>query len=169
MGTRDWLEMPAITPASRSSRRSLDVPQVRLGDAQPSITSGRSAIPADERKSRTCHAHSVVTINVRTNGDSECRVRLTSAEARVLPFLPTQLTIGEIAARVDRGRSTVKTHVAHIYAKLGASKRTEAVERARELGLLRDPEGSALLGHPGPEGPARVGRVRSDRTVGNRQ
>lgn len=76
-------------------------------------------------------------------------MRLTSAEARVLSFLPTQLSIGEIAERVGRRRSTVKTHVAHIYAKLGVSKRTQAVERARELGLLRDPEGSTLVVHPG--------------------
>jgi LuxR family transcriptional regulator, maltose regulon positive regulatory protein len=32
---------------------------------------------------------------------------------------------------------TVKRHVSHILAKLGASNRTQAVARARELGLLR--------------------------------
>ena len=95
-------------------------------------------------------------------------MRFTSAEARVLSFLPTQLTIEEIAELVDRRRSTVKTHVAHIYAKLGASKRTEAVERARELGLLPDPGGSALLGHPGAAKPARVRSARPGRTVGDR-
>jgi DNA-binding CsgD family transcriptional regulator len=109
-----------------------------------------------------------MTFKVRRTVAIEGPVRFTSAEARVLPFLPTQLTIEEIAERVDRRRSTVKTHVAHIYAKLGASKRTEAVERARELGLLRDPGESALLGHPGVAKPARVGRARPDRTVGNR-
>jgi hypothetical protein len=31
---------------------------------------------------------------------------------------------------------TVKTHMRHIYAKLGVHRRSEAVERARELGLL---------------------------------
>jgi LuxR family maltose regulon positive regulatory protein len=32
---------------------------------------------------------------------------------------------------------TVKRHVTHILAKLGAANRTQAVARARELGLLR--------------------------------
>ena len=32
---------------------------------------------------------------------------------------------------------TVKTHVSHIMAKLDAANRTQAVARARELGLLR--------------------------------
>jgi LuxR family maltose regulon positive regulatory protein len=32
--------------------------------------------------------------------------------------------------------STVKTHMRHIYEKLGAHRRTEAVDLARELGLL---------------------------------
>ena len=77
-----------------------------------------------------------MTVKAYRNGTSAGPVRLTSAESRVLPFLPTQLTIEEIAERVGRRRSTVKTHVAHIYKKLGVAKRTEAVERARELGLL---------------------------------
>jgi LuxR family maltose regulon positive regulatory protein len=32
--------------------------------------------------------------------------------------------------------TTIKTHIQHIYAKLGTHRRAEAVERARSLGLL---------------------------------
>ncbi|HBW17778.1 MAG TPA: hypothetical protein DEH11_01550 [Actinobacteria bacterium] len=32
---------------------------------------------------------------------------------------------------------TVKKHVSHVLAKLGAANRTEAAARARELGLIR--------------------------------
>ncbi len=85
------------------------------------------------------------------NGTSAGPVRLTSAESRVLPFLPTQLTIEEIAERIGRRRSTVKTHVAHIYKKLGVAKRTEAVERARELGLLSEPVLAGVGGYPREE------------------
>ena len=61
---------------------------------------------------------------------------LTESEIKVLRFLPSNLSAPEIAAEVFLSTSTVKTHMRHIYEKLGAHKRTEAVERARELGLL---------------------------------
>ena len=73
--------------------------------------------------------------------DGEARVHLTPAESDVLAFLPTHLTIEGIAERLGCSRSTVKTHVAHIYGKLGATARMEAVDRAWELGLLAEPGG----------------------------
>ncbi|MEI6725170.1 MAG: LuxR C-terminal-related transcriptional regulator [Actinomycetes bacterium] len=41
-----------------------------------------------------------------------------------------------MAARLFVTTSTVKTHMRHIYLKLGVTTRTAAVERGRELGLL---------------------------------
>ena len=61
---------------------------------------------------------------------------LTAAEIRVLQFLPTHLSFREIAERLHVSRNTVKTQVISSYRKLGASNRTEAVERARELSLI---------------------------------
>jgi LuxR family transcriptional regulator, maltose regulon positive regulatory protein len=61
---------------------------------------------------------------------------LTAAELRVLPFLPTYLSFEEIAERLMISRNTVKTHAMSIYGKLWASSRSEAVERAVEIGLL---------------------------------
>jgi LuxR family maltose regulon positive regulatory protein len=61
---------------------------------------------------------------------------LTESEIRVLRYLPSNLSAPEIAAEIFLSTSTVKTHMRHIYEKLGAHKRTEAVDRARELGLL---------------------------------
>jgi LuxR family maltose regulon positive regulatory protein len=63
---------------------------------------------------------------------------LTAAEIRVLQFLPTHLSFREIAERLHVSRNTVKTQVMSSYRKLGASSRTEAVERARELALVSD-------------------------------
>ena len=73
--------------------------------------------------------------------DCETPVHLTPAESDVLSFLPTHLTVEAIAERLGRSRSTVKTHLAHIYGKLGATDRMEAVDRAWELGLLAEPGG----------------------------
>jgi LuxR family maltose regulon positive regulatory protein len=61
---------------------------------------------------------------------------LTTAELRVLHFLPTNLSLAEIATRLYVSRYTIKTHCESIYRKLGADSRSEAVERARALGLL---------------------------------
>ena len=61
---------------------------------------------------------------------------LTAAELRLLPLLTTHLSIREIAAELFVSPSTAKTQAVSIYRKLGASKRTQAVTRARELGLL---------------------------------
>jgi len=61
---------------------------------------------------------------------------LTESELRVLRYLPSNLSAPEIAAEVFLSTSTVKTHMRHIYEKLDAHKRSEAVDRARELGLL---------------------------------
>ncbi len=61
---------------------------------------------------------------------------LSTSELRVLRYLPANLSLPEIASELFLSSHTVKTHVRHIYAKLGVHSRTEAVERARELGLL---------------------------------
>jgi len=61
---------------------------------------------------------------------------LTGAELRLLPYLQTHLTIGEIGERLFVSRNTVSSEVASIYRKLGVSSRNEAVETATSIGLL---------------------------------
>jgi len=61
---------------------------------------------------------------------------LSESELRVLRYLPSNLSASEIASELILSVYTVKTHTRHIYAKLGVHRRTEAVERARELGIL---------------------------------
>jgi LuxR family maltose regulon positive regulatory protein len=61
---------------------------------------------------------------------------LTQSETRVLRYLPTHLGTPEIAAELFVSANTVKTHLQHLYRKLGAHSRGEAVQRARASGLL---------------------------------
>ena len=61
---------------------------------------------------------------------------LSDAEMRVIRFLPSNLKAPEIASELFVSANTVRTHVRHIYAKLGAHNRAEAVARARELQLV---------------------------------
>ena len=61
---------------------------------------------------------------------------LTAAELRLLPLLTTHLSFREIAERLFLSRNTVKTQAISIYRKLDATSRSEAIERAVELGLV---------------------------------
>jgi LuxR family transcriptional regulator, maltose regulon positive regulatory protein len=73
----------------------------------------------------------------QTSEDSASRDwALTTAELRVLQFLPTHLSFPDIAERLYVSANTVKTHARSVYRKLDASSRGEAVACAREAGLL---------------------------------
>jgi LuxR family maltose regulon positive regulatory protein len=71
--------------------------------------------------------------------DGDWTATLTAAELRLLPFLTTHLSFREIAQRLFVSRNTVKTQAISIYRKLGVASRTEAIDRAVELGLLATP------------------------------
>ena len=74
----------------------------------------------------------VDTVRARSAGASS----LTTAELRLLPLLPTHLSFREIGERLFVSRHTVKTQAISIYRKLGATSRSETIERMHELGLL---------------------------------
>ena len=61
---------------------------------------------------------------------------LTTAELRILQFLPTHLSFREIAGRTFVSANTVKTQANAVYRKLGVRSRSDAVTQAREVGLL---------------------------------
>jgi LuxR family maltose regulon positive regulatory protein len=64
------------------------------------------------------------------------RDTLSDRETRILRFLPTHLSAPEIANELYVSVNTVKTHLRHVYAKLGVNSRKQAIEQARVLGLL---------------------------------
>ena len=74
---------------------------------------------------------------------------LTARELEVLGMLAAGRSNQVIASELVVTLETLKKHVSHVMDKLGAANRTEAVARARELGLIR----------------LRGGRSRSDGTV----
>ncbi|MBF9128949.1 helix-turn-helix transcriptional regulator [Plantactinospora sp. S1510] len=61
---------------------------------------------------------------------------LTERELTVLRYLQSILSNVEIAAEMSLSVNTIKTHVRNIYRKLDATRRRDAVRRARELNLL---------------------------------
>jgi LuxR family transcriptional regulator, maltose regulon positive regulatory protein len=64
---------------------------------------------------------------------------LSQSETRVLHYLPTNLSTPQIARELSLSVTTVRTHVRHVFVKLDVHHRTEAVARARALGLLAPP------------------------------
>jgi LuxR family maltose regulon positive regulatory protein len=61
---------------------------------------------------------------------------LSTAELRLLPLLTTHLSFAEIGQQLHVSKTTVKSEAISIYRKLGASSRSEAVQQARQIGLL---------------------------------
>ena len=61
---------------------------------------------------------------------------LTAAELRLLPMLSTHLSFREIGEEMFLSPNTIKSQAISLYRKLGASSRSQAVTRSRELGLL---------------------------------
>jgi LuxR family maltose regulon positive regulatory protein len=94
-------------------------------------------------KHRTAHATLISTILDMLAGRAApggpvapLRDELSEAEMRVVRYLPSNMTASEIASELIVSANTVRTHMRHIYTKLDAHSRSEAVARARELGLV---------------------------------
>jgi DNA-binding CsgD family transcriptional regulator len=85
-------------------------------------------------------------------------VHLTPCEIGVLALLPSYRTLAAIGDELGIARPTVKTHVQHIYEKLGAANRAEAVHLAESAGLVpapARPSNSPMVGQVDPtKGPS---------------
>ena len=71
----------------------------------------------------------------RSRGGAAGVASLTTAELRLLPLLPTHLSFPEIGERLYISQHTVKSQAVSIYRKLGVASRSQAVQRAQQLGL----------------------------------
>ncbi len=61
---------------------------------------------------------------------------ITARELEILILIAGGLSNREIATQLFVSENTVKTHCARVFGKLGAARRTQAVQRGKELGLL---------------------------------
>lgn len=70
------------------------------------------------------------------NPKAQAALGLSPREMTVLHELAAGRSNKEIAALLDVSPNTVKTHVARLFEKLDANRRTEAIRKARELGIV---------------------------------
>ena len=126
--------------AEASLERALELAEPE-GIVLPFILVGVRDILDRVPKHRTVHAtlrQAIVDVLAgATPADgAPLREELSEAEVRVVRYLPSNLRASDIAAELCVSTNTVRTHLRHIYAKLDAHDRAEAVARARQLRLL---------------------------------
>jgi DNA-binding NarL/FixJ family response regulator len=127
------------------------VPASEAGELRPILSSGADAVLARTASPRELEqavrkvvagerflAASAVSVLVGQvqRAEPEAGHSLTTKELEVLGLLAKGLPNREIATTLVVSTATVKSHLAHIYDKLPAANRREAVGRAIELGLL---------------------------------
>ncbi|HEV7693565.1 MAG TPA: response regulator transcription factor [Hyphomonadaceae bacterium] len=71
------------------------------------------------------------------NARAQETLGISGRELEVLELLASGKSNKEISAKLNVSPNTVKTHVAKLYGKLEAGRRTEAILKARELGIIR--------------------------------
>jgi LuxR family transcriptional regulator, maltose regulon positive regulatory protein len=139
---RDALGEPAA--AERALERALDLAEPD-GVLLPFLLHPTPGLLERHARHRTAHAALIAEIRSLLDGRTPAPPPaaaqpplepLTDSEVRVLRYLPTNLSAPEIASELYVSTNTVKTHMHHLYAKLGTHRRGETVARARALGLL---------------------------------
>ena len=70
------------------------------------------------------------------NTDQQRSLGITERELEILALIARGLSNREIATQLFVSENTVKTHCSRAFDKLGAARRTQAVQRGKELGLL---------------------------------
>ena len=73
---------------------------------------------------------------IRLREESEARPRLSDREHEVLKLIAEGLSAPEIGERIHLSTATVKTHLQHLYEKLGVSERAAAVAEGMRRGLV---------------------------------
>jgi LuxR family transcriptional regulator, maltose regulon positive regulatory protein len=130
--------------ADAAIERALDLSE-HSGDLTPFLLYPAAGLLERHAGHRTAHAALVAGIQgllagnrppAPPDGPRPVGEPLSQSELRVLRYLPTNLTAPEIASELFVSRNTVKAHIRNLYAKLGTHRRAEAVDRARDLGLL---------------------------------
>jgi DNA-binding CsgD family transcriptional regulator len=94
------------------------------------LTRGRERVVVKEVP---VEAGGTFAVNETTRGD----LGITRRELEILELVALGMSNREIAGKLFVSENTVKTHCSRAFDKLGAKRRTQAVQMGKELGLLR--------------------------------
>ncbi len=132
-GDRPGANMP------RRVRRGATAETLAAGVLRSGATvAGRGTAVAGARKTRTA-VSDVPETGAAGGGPFVMVEALTPRERAVLRLLPSHLSYGEMARELHISLNTVKSHLKSIYRKLDAPSRRDAVDRARDVGLIIQP------------------------------
>jgi DNA-binding CsgD family transcriptional regulator len=121
----------------------------RLTRRPAASADGASPDPAEPLSSDTgAGAAELPSDTARIDSERQRELGITARELEVLGLIAAGLSTREIAGRLFVSENTVKTHASRLFDKLGARRRTQAVQRGRELGLIA---GRALSADPPKE------------------
>ena len=120
------LELPRLRTPGRWNRELLTMLKDQL--LEPPMAAGSE--PAEPEAAAATPAP--------RSADSELAEPLSQREQEVLELINQGLANKDIAGKMSVAPATVKAHIRNLYGKLGVGRRTEALARARELGLLGD-------------------------------
>jgi len=128
-----WHEAETRVALARASIRLLDVPLARhlLSDASRAARRMPNATVLRAWLDETWAEIDGVGVAALNGAGS-----LTTAELRILRFLPTHLSFREIGSRLHVSTNTVKSQAHAVYSKLDVASRADAVARASALGLI---------------------------------
>ena len=111
-----------------------DVPRRQLIEAVRTVAEGEARLaPAVTRRL----IEEFVQRPPPTTGTPQPLARLTERELDVMRLVGQGMSNAEIAAQLHLGQNTVKTHLAHLLAKLDLRDRAQAIVLAYETGLVR--------------------------------
>ena len=130
VGDPPWLAVQASLEIARARLALRD----RAG-ATAALTAGRAALARLAEPGALAADFGELTVLAKAGTEAH-PAGFTPAELRLLPLLATHLSFREIGLRFCVSRNTIKTQAISVYRKLGVSSRSEAIERATELGLL---------------------------------
>ncbi len=131
-GSTDWAARHLTEAMAIAEEHTLVESFVRLG---PTIVRMVSKLPDSHSafRERVLRRAQAFASPSRTGDLVEA---LTDRELEILSYLPSRLTNTELADQFYVSVNTIKTHMAHIYRKLGVANRNRAISRAREVGIL---------------------------------